>query len=99
MGGRCAAAPCNNAAGVLDKKAAIITRVVMRASPSIDPAPSVSVEHFELRAADGCRLGATLFSPPNTPRGTVIIHGATATPQSYYRRFAYFLSGVIGVRV
>ncbi len=43
---------------------------------------------------DGASLGATLFQPAQSDeaRATVVIHGATAVPQRYYRRFALFLS-------
>lgn len=60
-----------------------------------DAAPSssagVSARSFTLHARDGYGLGATLYSPRRAV-GTVIIHGATATPQRYYRKFAEFLA-------
>src|SRR5215813_7685544 len=52
----------------------------------------------ELLASDGFRLGATLFAPSRPGLGTVIVHGATAVPQGYYRRFAEFLAAH-GIRV
>jgi predicted alpha/beta hydrolase len=68
--------------------------------------PAVDVEALDLVARDGTVLGATLFTPRNAgsdargaPRGTVIIHAATATPQGYYRRFALFAAQAIGARV
>jgi predicted alpha/beta hydrolase len=51
-----------------------------------------------LRATDGYSLGACLFEPVSAVAGTLVIHGATATPQRYYRRFAEFLAKR-GVRV
>jgi predicted alpha/beta hydrolase len=51
-----------------------------------------------LEATDGRRLGARLFSPIGEPRATVLIHGATATPQRYYASFASALADN-GVRV
>lgn len=60
----------------------------------------VDVEALDLVARDGAVLGATLFSPRSiAPRGTVIIHSATAVPQGYYRRFALFAAQAIGARV
>ena len=44
-------------------------------------------------AADGYPLAATWFVPERgKARGTVIVHGATATPAAFYRRFARFLA-------
>jgi len=53
---------------------------------------------FDLVTSDGYSLGATLFAPPFPGLGTVIVHGATAVPQGYYRRFAEFLAAR-GLRV
>src|SRR5262245_26101772 len=54
---------------------------------------------FTLLAADGHKLAATWFMPDRGPaRGTLIVHGATATPAAYYRRFARFAAGR-GLRV
>ena len=57
---------------------------------------------FTLRAVDGLPLAASLFEPASAndlpARGTLIIHGATATPQRFYRAFAGFLAES-GVRV
>lgn len=41
-----------------------------------------------IRTPDGFELVSTAFEPANDARGTIIIHGATATPQRYYRHFA-----------
>jgi predicted alpha/beta hydrolase len=53
---------------------------------------------FTLPAIDGRPLAATLFEPQGAARGTLIVHGATATPQRFYRGFARFLAER-GVRV
>jgi predicted alpha/beta hydrolase len=57
-----------------------------------------SARHLDLVASDGFSLGATLFPPSRPGLGTVIVHGATAVPQTYYRRFAEFLASR-GLRV
>jgi predicted alpha/beta hydrolase len=50
-----------------------------------------------IAATDGYRLGATVFETRRA-RTTVVIHGATAVPQSYYAAFAEWLA-MTGVRV
>jgi predicted alpha/beta hydrolase len=45
-------------------------------------------EDTELIAADGYRLAATRFRPEATPRARLIVAGATAVPQGFYKRFA-----------
>src|SRR5262249_39825102 len=50
-----------------------------------------------IAATDGYRLGATVFEPRRA-RTTVVIHGATAVPQTYYAAFAEWLARP-GVRV
>jgi predicted alpha/beta hydrolase len=47
---------------------------------------------LDVSACDGFRLKATVFTPAERPRGTVLINGATAVPATYYRRFAGFLA-------
>jgi predicted alpha/beta hydrolase len=47
---------------------------------------------FTLPALDGRPLAATLFEPQGVARGTLIVHGAAATPQRFYRGFARFLA-------
>lgn len=69
------------------------------ANHEVDP---VEIAPFELTAADGAVLGATLFTPRGAaiaPRGTVILHAATAVPASYYQRFARFIAHAIGAHV
>ena len=44
--------------------------------------------HLPLVAADGYRLGAQLYRAPGTPRAHLVVGGATAVPQKFYRRFA-----------
>jgi predicted alpha/beta hydrolase len=51
-----------------------------------------AVERPALRADDGFTLGATLYTPKSRALGTVIVHGATAVPSAFYRRFAEFLA-------
>jgi len=50
----------------------------------------MSSEDLELVADDGYVLGATRFSGPFTPHSSIVIAGATAVPQRFYRRFAEF---------
>ena len=57
-----------------------------------------SFEALTLPAIDGYPLAAALFEPRGRAGGTLIVHGATATPQRFYRGFARFLAGR-GVRV
>ena len=61
-------------------------------------------EPLVVHAPDGAELGVRVY-PPNAasvviaePLGTVIIHGATAVPQTYYAKFASYLAGR-GLRV
>ena len=49
-----------------------------------------SIKLVTFRAADGYVLSGTLFPVPNS-KVTVIVHGATAVPQGFYRRFAEYL--------
>jgi len=57
-----------------------------------------SMKAFTLPAIDGYPLAASLFEPRGPARGTLIVHGATATPQRFYRGFSRFLAER-GVRV
>ncbi len=59
---------------------------------------SDSLVTLPLQAVDGAPLAAALFEPRGDARGTLIVHGATATPQRFYRGFARFLADH-GVRV
>ena len=52
---------------------------------------AASTSH-SIEATDGYALGARRFAA-EAPRATVIIAGASATPQSYYRHFASHLAG------
>ncbi|MCB9588365.1 MAG: alpha/beta fold hydrolase [Polyangiaceae bacterium] len=45
---------------------------------------------IELEAADDYLIGATSFEPLGEVRATLLIHGATAVPQTYYAKFARF---------
>jgi predicted alpha/beta hydrolase len=42
-------------------------------------------------ARDGYPLAATVFTPLERPRGTVLINSATAVPRKIYRGFATYL--------
>ena len=70
----------------------------MQIAPTPPTAPTVNIEQPALIARDGYELGATLYTPDSTALGTVIVHGATAVPAGFYRRFAEFLAGR-GMRV
>jgi predicted alpha/beta hydrolase len=61
-------------------------------TPLVEPHPML------VTAADGYPLGATVYSPAGRARGTVLIHGATAVPASYYARYAAYLAD-LGLRV
>jgi predicted alpha/beta hydrolase len=56
--------------------------------------------HRTLRvpADDRYPLGVSIMDPPSAARGTVIVHGATATPARFYAPFAGFLAAS-GIRV
>jgi predicted alpha/beta hydrolase len=58
----------------------------------------IRARSITLHTDDGLRLGAQLFVPHGEPRATVVVHGATATPQRYYRAFARALAAR-GLRV
>ncbi len=49
-------------------------------------------EHAVVHASDGFPLAVRTYSPEKAARATVILHGATAVPQSYYARFASHLA-------
>lgn len=49
-------------------------------------------EAIALEAADGWRLGATLFDPGTAPARVVQIQAATGVPQEYYGKFAAYLA-------
>lgn len=51
-------------------------------------------ETLQIRAHDGVMLGARRFPAAGPRRAVVVIHGATATPQRYYTRFAAYLASV-----
>jgi len=69
------------------------------ANDSNNEARAVEISPIDLIASDGFIVGATLFVPSGSFRGTVIIHSATAVPQGYYRRFAQFAAQALGARV
>lgn len=57
-----------------------------------------SVQHAVVSTADRFPLAARVHPPSSAARATLLVHGATATPQAYYGRFATFLAQH-GVRV
>ena len=61
--------------------------------PAMDDAGKTSGEPVTLIAADGYRLGATLFPAANGKvRAHLLMAGATGVPQGFYRRFAEYAS-------
>jgi len=55
--------------------------------------PPIIGEPLTLTAADGYRLAATRFDPAGPARGRLLVAGATAVPQGFYRRFAEHAAG------
>ncbi|MDP2251512.1 MAG: alpha/beta fold hydrolase, partial [Hydrogenophaga sp.] len=49
---------------------------------------AVRTERLTLTAADGYPLVAHRFHSPSPPRGHLVVGGATAVPQGFYKRFA-----------
>lgn len=49
-------------------------------------------EELIIRAFDGYALGATRYLTPGQARGHLILAGATAVPQIFYRRFAEYVA-------
>lgn len=47
----------------------------------------------DLIAADGHHLAATRFAPEGEAHGSIVVAGATAVPQRFYRRFAEYSAG------
>ncbi len=47
-------------------------------------------EEFDLLAADGYRLTASVTRPDRDPVAQLVVGGATGVPQAFYRRFAAF---------
>ena len=45
-----------------------------------------------ITARDGYPLGARVYEPQGHAKSTLVVHGATATPQRYYQRFALHLA-------
>ena len=50
----------------------------------------VEAEKVTIKASDGHELGGTLYRA-GEDRTVVIVHGATAVPHRFYRRFAQFM--------
>ncbi|WP_082132325.1 alpha/beta fold hydrolase [Luteimonas sp. FCS-9] len=61
-----------------------MTVVIEPASTDAEPTP------VTLTAVDGLPLGALYFAAEGAPRGRIVVAGATAVPQGFYRRFARF---------
>jgi predicted alpha/beta hydrolase len=53
--------------------------------------PGITVATERIEAASGIRLGAQ-WTLPDRARALVVVHGATAVPQSYYGAFAHWLA-------
>jgi predicted alpha/beta hydrolase len=51
---------------------------------------AVRAERVTLTAADGYRLAAIRYSPAGAARAGLVVAGATAVPQRFYRRFALY---------
>ncbi|KAA5945755.1 alpha/beta fold hydrolase [Pantoea sp. Bo_2] len=51
---------------------------------------AVTLNLIELTAADGYVLGATRYVPDVPPHACLVVAGATAVPQGFYKRFAEF---------
>jgi predicted alpha/beta hydrolase len=64
----------------------------MQTESSLAADKPFTIEQPDLIARDAFALGAALFLPKGRALGTVIVHGATAVPSGYYRRFAEFLA-------
>jgi predicted alpha/beta hydrolase len=62
-------------------------------APSFVPAsaPEITAWAEMLEVAEGIRLGAR-WTCPERARALVVLHGATAVPQSYYGAFAHWLA-------
>src|SRR5215831_9165386 len=53
----------------------------VRAKPQLPPVTT-------LEALDGRPIGARVYETPSRARATLLVNSATATPQTYYGRFA-----------
>lgn len=64
------------------------------------PSGTSSVESTTIPATDGFPLAARVYAPKRKEdvRATLLVHGATAVPQSYYARFATY-AATHGMRV
>ena len=51
------------------------------------------MESIVMKTQDGFDLSATAYHPSDPPRGGVLLAGAMATPQRFYRPFAEWLTG------
>lgn len=51
---------------------------------------SITVEPFEVTAADGYRIAAVRYVDDSSPTATIIVAGATGVQQRFYRRFAEY---------
>jgi len=55
--------------------------------------PTIVGQPLTLTAKDGTLLAATRFDPVGPVRGRLVVAGATAVPQGFYRRFAEHAAG------
>lgn len=61
-------------------------------APPPDRKPVVAIETVRLTAADGYPLSATRYAAPGPSCGRVVVAGANAVPQRFYRPVAEFLA-------
>jgi predicted alpha/beta hydrolase len=55
--------------------------------------PAIDADTITLEAADGVRLGGTVFRAVEQERPWVVLSAAVGTPHGFYGRFARFLAG------
>jgi predicted alpha/beta hydrolase len=64
----------------------------MHSETDASDAGPMAVRELHLTAGDGYRLAATEYLP-DAPHAQIVIAGATAVPQAFYRRFAEYAAG------
>src|SRR4051794_3753617 len=68
------------------------TRAGELRAPHVDEKADFAIdgERVDLTTADGQRVVATRYRAPTTRKAKLVVAGAMAVPQRYYRRFAQF---------